>query len=141
MMMKLEYRFVQYVSFEHIIEIKKKLYYEALMAGQRDRYSEKERISQWIIFFLTSLIEVIKRLESKYALYSKLRTTLNPRQSHIVAYIKQQETAQLKEITASLPGSSRNTIKKDLALLVKEGFLLRTGQGRGTGYHIKEDTI
>ena len=111
------------------------------MAGQRERYSDRERISQWIIFFLTSLIEMIKRLESKYALYSKLRTALNPRQSHIVAYIKQHETAQIKEITASLVQISRNTIKKDLALLVKEGFLLRTGQGRGTRYHIKEKTL
>lgn len=141
MMMKMEYRFVQYISFEHIIETKKRMYYEALMAGQRDRYSDRERISQWIIFFLTSLIEMIKRLESKYALYSKLRTALNPRQSHIVTYIKQHRTAQIKEITASLVQASRNTIKKDLALLVREGFLLRTGQGRGARYHIQEDAV
>jgi len=37
---------------------------------------------------------------------------------------------------------SRNTLKKDLAYLVKEKLLLKTGERKGTRYHIlkKENT-
>jgi len=34
---------------------------------------------------------------------------------------------------------SRNTLKKDLQYLVKEGLVLTTGAGRGVKYHAKED--
>lgn len=89
-------------------------------------------------FFLKSLIKVTKRLAAKYEVYSKLKIALNTRQKQIVAYIKKQKTAQLREITDNVDHQSKNTIKKDLALLVKEGILLMTGRGRGVHYHIKE---
>jgi DeoR/GlpR family transcriptional regulator of sugar metabolism len=47
------------------------------------------------------------------------------------------KTVQLKELTDQLKNYSRNTLKKDLAYLVREGFLLRTGEGRGVQYHLK----
>jgi Fic family protein len=137
LLMKLDYRFVQYVSFEHVIESKKEAYYRALMDGQKNRYNEQERIDKWILFFLESLIELTKRLETKYDTYSKLKVVLNERQQQIVAYVKEKETVQIKEIDNSLENYSRNTIKKDLAYLVNEGILLKTGVGRGVRYHIK----
>lgn len=33
---------------------------------------------------------------------------------------------------------SRNTLKKDLQYLVREGLLLMTGSGRGSRYHYQE---
>lgn len=138
LLMKLDYRFVQYVSFEHVIESKKEAYYRALMDGQKNRYNEQERIDKWILFFLESLIELTKRLETKYDTYSKLKVVLNERQQQIVAYVKEKETVQIKEIENTLENYSRNTIKKDLAYLVNEGILLKIGAGRGVRYHIKE---
>jgi Fic family protein len=137
LLMKLDYRFVQYVSFEHVIESKKEAYYRALMDGQKNRYHEEERIDRWILFFLKNLIELTRRLEAKYDTYSKLKVVLNERQQQIVAYVKKKETVQIKEIESGLENYSRNTIKKDLAYLVNEGFLLKTGAGRGVRYHIK----
>ena len=139
LLLKLDYAFVQYVSFEHVIENKKDAYYRALRAGQQHRYSEQERIDKWILFFLECLVELTKRLESKYAVYSKLKLALSARQQQIVAYAKEHTTLQIREIVQSLKGYSRNTIKKDLAYLVKEGLLLKTGVGRGTRYHIKQE--
>jgi Fic family protein len=137
LLLKLDYQFIQYVSFEHVIESKKEAYYRALMDGQKNRYKKEERIDKWILFFLESLIVLTKRLEAKYETYSRLKLSLNERQQQIVAYVKEKETVQIKEIESTLENYSRNTIKKDLAYLVNEGILLKTGAGRGVRYHIK----
>ena len=108
------------------------------MDGQKNRFKEEERIDKWLIFFLESLIELTKRLSSKYEIYSKLKIALNERQQEIVAYVKAHETAQIKEIEQALGGYSRNTIKKDMTYLVNEGVLLRTGAGRGVRYYVKK---
>ncbi len=138
LLLKLDYKFIQYVSFEHVIEHKKENYYRALMDGQKNRYNEEERIDKWMMFFLDGLIELTKKLEAKYETYSKLKLVLNDRQQQIIAFVKEEKTTQIKAIEAELKNYSRNTIKKDLAYLVNENLLLKTGAGRGVKYHIKE---
>ena len=108
------------------------------MDGQKNRYKAEERIDKWVRFFLESLISLTQRLEVKYDIYSKLKVGLNDRQQQIVAYVKENETAQIGEIEASLKDYSRNTIKKDLAYLVNEGILLQKGAGRGVRYYLKK---
>jgi len=137
LLLKLDYQFIQYVSFEHVIENKKETYYRALMDGQKNRYNDEERIDKWMVFFLDSLIQLTQRLETKYEIYSKLKLVLNDRQQQIIAFVKEQKTAQIKQIEANLQNYSRNTIKKDLAYLVDESLLIKTGAGRGVKYHIK----
>ncbi len=136
--MKQDYRFIQYVSFENVIETRKEAYYRALMECQKNRYKENERIDSWILFFLECLIILSQRLEAKYETYSKLKTVLNERQQSVLEYIKEHKTAQVGEIESQLKNYSRNTLKKDLAFLVKEGLILKTGEGRGVRYHVKE---
>ena len=135
LLMKLDYKFIQYVSFENVIETKKEGYYRALIEGQKNRYREKEQIDSWIQFFLESLIVLTQRLEAKYETYSKLKTVLNERQQIVLEYIKEHKTAQVGGLGNQLKVYSRNTLKKDLAYLVKEGLLLKTGEGRGVRYH------
>jgi len=138
LLLKSDYRFVQYVSFERVIEGRKEAYYLALMDGQKNRYKDEERIDQWTLFFLECLIKLTKRLQAKYETYSKLKIALNERQQHIVTYVKEKEPVQINEIEKVLENYSRNTIKKDLAYLVNEGILLKIGAGRGVRYHIKK---
>lgn len=138
LLMKQDYKFIQYVSFENVIETRKEGYYRALMEGQKNRYQENERIDSWIVFFLECLIVLTQRLESKYATYSKLKTSLNERQQAVLEYIKERKNAQVGEIESQLKSYSRNTLKKDLAYLVKEDLILKTGEGRGVRYHVKE---
>ncbi|MDX9812598.1 MAG: DeoR family transcriptional regulator, partial [Bacteroidales bacterium] len=90
------------------------------------------------LFFLECLIILSQRLEAKYETYSKLKTVLNERQQSVLEYIKEHITAQVGEIESQLKTYSRNTLKKDLAFLVKEGLILKTGEGRGVRYHVKE---
>lgn len=139
LLLKFDYEFIQYVSFEHVIESKKEAYYRALMEGQKNRYKERERINNWVIFFLESLVILTKRLETKYETYSSLKIALNDRQQQIVAYVKEKENAQIGELASFLRNYSRNTLKKDLTYLVNENILLRTGAGRGVRYHLKKN--
>lgn len=137
LLMKLDYPFIQYVSFEHVIEDQKEQYYRALMDGQKNRYNNEERIDKWVLFFLDSMVTLTKRLQVKYDTYSKLKVGLNDRQQQIVAFIKENEPIQIKMLETKLSSYSRNTLKKDLAYLAEEGILLQTGAGRGVRYHLK----
>lgn len=137
LLLQCNYKFIQYISFEHVIEERKEEYYRALMEGQKDRYSGKEQIDQWVSYFLDSLIILTQRLEAKYETYNKLKTVLNDRQRKVLIFMKKKQTAQIGEIGEEI-SYSRNTLKKDLQYLVKEGLLLMTGSGRGTRYHYKE---
>jgi Fic family protein len=138
LLMQQEYEFVQYVSFEHIIEERKEQYYRALMDGQKNRYHESEKIDQWILFFLDCLITLIKRLEAKYEVYSKLSKDLNERQKNVLEFVKKQKKVQMSEVTEAFKDQSRNTLKKDMNYLVHEGLLLKTGDRKGTRYHYQE---
>jgi Fic family protein len=141
LLMKQDYRFIRYISFENVIETKKDGYYWALMEGQKNRYKENERIDSWILFFTECLIALTRRLEVKYETYSKLKTGLNDRQQSILEYLKEHKTAQVGELERQLKVTSRNTLKKDVAYLVKEGLILKTGEGRGVRYHALEKQI
>ena len=57
------------------------------MEAQRKRYTKKEKIDKWQIFFLNSLEILIKRLEEKYNIYNEKGGYLNERQKEIKEYI------------------------------------------------------
>jgi Fic family protein len=138
LLMKKDYLFIQYVSFENIIETRKDDYYRALMDGQKNRNTKKEKIDNWIFFFLDSIQTLIVRLEAKYKQYHKLEVRINERQQKIIDYFKISKLAQIGEIELSLKEYSRNTLKKDLSYLLREGIVLKTGEGRSYTYHLKK---
>lgn len=132
------YNYVQYISFEHVIESKKDEYYRALMHSQKDRYSKNEKIDGWLLFFLECMIELTERLNTKHQTYSTINIVLNDRQKTILNYIKEQGSTTIGAIVKALHPTSRNTIKKDLIFLLSEGLILRTGAGRGVQYHFMD---
>lgn len=138
MMVQQDYKFIQYVSFENVIETRKDDYYRALMDGQKNRGKAEERIDKWILFFMECMVILTQRLEAKYATYSQLEKGLNERQQKIIQLLKKNKKAQIKDIDKAFPDYSRNTLKKDIALLVNEGLVLKTGGGRGVTYHPKQ---
>lgn len=137
LLMQQNYKFIQYVSFENIIETRKDDYYRALMDGQKNRGKATERIDKWVLFFVDCIVILTQRLGATYAIYSKLEKGLNERQQKIIQFIKKQKKAQIKDIDKAFAKYSRNTLKKDIALLVNEGMLIKTGEGRGVIYHAK----
>jgi Fic family protein len=138
MLMQNGYQFVQYISFEHIIEQKKKEYYQALMDGQKNRYRELEKIDRWILFFLESLEILIKKLQVKFEGYTNKGGYLNNRQKEIVNCISGNQPVKLQDIISNLPGYSKNTIKSDLMYLKTENVIEQIGQYRGATYILKK---
>jgi len=136
LMMKQGYDFIQYISFDRIIETSRDEYYRVLMDGQQNRYKEKERISTWILYFMKSLITMTEGLNAKYEAFSKLKTALNKRQKLVLDFIMNNEPVQVGDVDKALVEYSRNTLKKDLAYLVDENILIQTGDRKGTRYHI-----
>jgi Fic family protein len=130
---------VEYVSFEHVIENRKDMYYRVLMETQKHRKTEKEKLDKWVIFFLDCLINLTEKLKVKYETYNNLETNTNARQKEVLTYIDQNKIVQVKDLVIDLSRYSRNTLKKDLQYLLKEGLILTTGSGRGVKYHAKED--
>lgn len=138
LLMQQGYEFVQYVSFEHIIEERKDNYYRALMDGQKNRYKKTEIIDKWVLFFMDCLVTLIQRLEAKYERYSKLKKDLNERQNQILSFIKKKKKVQVNEVEEAFKQYSRNTLKKDLTYLTNEGLIFKTGTLKGTRYHSEE---
>ncbi len=138
LLLKNDYLFIQYVSFENLIEQKKKTYYEALMDGQKDRYSENERVDKWMLFFLQSLEALIHRLEQKYDVFKTKGGYLNARQKIIKEFITNNQPIKLSDIVNSMPEISINTIKKDLQYMKAEQIIESIGERKGTIYILKE---
>lgn len=134
LMIKRDYKFIQYVSFENIIETRKEDYYRALMAGQTNRGKADERIDKWILFFMECMTILTQKLTVKYTIYNRIEKGLNERQQQILQLLKKYKKAQIKDIDEALPDYSRNTLKKDIALLVNEGMILKIGEGRAVTY-------
>ncbi len=138
LLLKNNYQFVQYVSFENLIEQKKKSYYEALMDGQKDRYTDTERINNWIIFFLSSLETLIQRLEQKYDVFKSKGGYLNDRQKRIKVFIEKEQPIKLNDLFKVFTDITIHTLKKDLQYLKNEQIIDSIGKNRGTIYMIKD---
>lgn len=138
LLLKQGYNFIEYVSFEHVIENRKDLYYQVLMETQKYRGTENEVLDRWVMFFLDCLMNTSEKLNRKYKTYSNLKVITNDRQKQVLAYIDTHKTIQVKDLERDVSEYSRNTLKKDLQYLVREGLILTTGAGRGVRYHAKE---
>jgi len=134
LLLKEGYGFAQYISLEHIIEERKKEYYQALMNGQKERGSEKEIINEWMLFFLSSLEKLIEKLEKKYGAYKAVGNYINERQHLILQFVDKNQPVKLADIDKAFPETSINTIKKDIQLLVQQKMIGKAGEKKGTVY-------
>lgn len=139
LMLKLDYSFVQYVSFEKVIEDRKKEYYHNLMECQKYRYSEEENLSSWIIFFLDCIENLIMRLQSNLnqkqtQAVIQSRPNVNPRQQQILEYLKTSHGLKISDLSLIFPNISRSTIKLDLQVLIAQDLVTTVGQAKGTYY-------
>lgn len=133
-----DYSFVQYISFENHIEQNKKAYYEALMTGQKNRGTDKERIAIWLIFFLESLKTLTEKLEQKYDVFKSKGGYLNERQRLIKDFITSNQPVKVSDLANQFPEIGLSTLKKDLHYLRSEQVLTMIGKGKGSVYVLTE---
>lgn len=138
LLLKSDYQFIQYVSFENLIEQKKKTYYEALMDGQKNRYSDSERINAWVLFFLDSMFALIERLEQKYDVFKTKGGYLNDRQKRIKEFIEKNQPIKLNDLVLAMSDITIHTLKKDLQYMKTEQIISSIGKNRGTIYGIRQ---
>ena len=134
LLMKNNYLFIQYVSFENLIEKSKKEYYQALMEGQKNRNIENENISKWSIYFLDKIYMLTKNLENKYDIFKSKGGYLNGRQKEIKKYIEKKQPVKISDISKKFIDITIHTIKKDLQYMKAEKMIKTIGVGKGTVY-------
>lgn len=134
-----DYFFIQYVSFENLIEKTKKEYYQALMEGQKNRNNENENISKWTLYFLDKLNILTQRLDAKYDVFKSKGGYLNERQKEIKEYLKENQPLKISDLAKRFDSININTIKKDLQYMKKEKMIKSIGKGKGTVYIIEND--
>lgn len=124
------YNWIQYVSFEHEIESRKKEYYMSLRTCQAQRPNED--ITEWIAFFLESLLNVQSKLEQKLAV-SEQQSNLSTKEKMVYSYILNYPGCKSSEVVAGL-NITKPTVKRILSDLIDKKLIVRYGRGAGITY-------
>ncbi|MEI6411673.1 MAG: Fic family protein [Bacteroidota bacterium] len=141
LLLKMNYDFIQYISFESLIEERKREYYRVLIDGQQKRGQVDEIIDQWVLFLLDSLLTITQRLTEKRNLYHSLKGYLNERQKQVLSIINDKKAVQMADLLKILPEIPHSTLKYDLKLLVERQLIAVVGKGRGVRYFILEEKV
>ena len=66
LLLKSQYHFSRYMPIERMLEERQADYFKVLTEGQRHRrrYTEREKISDWIIFFMECIEQAIQKLDA-----------------------------------------------------------------------------
>jgi Fic family protein len=133
LMLKNGYAYVPYSSLESIVEANKEAYYLALQHTQKAWQSQNPNWNPWLLFFLHCLQRQKQHLEMKLEKEKILSTSIPPLSMQILELLSSQGRLSISEI-AVLTQANRNTLKKSLAALVKENYIIKNGQGKATWY-------
>jgi len=130
------YTYVPYNSLESVIEANKEGYYLALRQTQGTIRTDAPNWQPWLLFFLRSLAEQVRRLEKKVELEKTVLATLPTLSLQIVEYARGHGRVTMAE-AVKLTGASRNTLKLHFRSLTGRGHLEQHGHGRGVWYALK----
>ena len=130
------YVYVPYSSLESVVEQSKEAYYLALRQTQGTIRSEAPNWQPWLMFFLRSLAEQVRRLNRKIDREKLVLATLPELSLQIVEFAREHGRVAMGD-AIRLTGASRNTLKQHLRALVERGHLEQQGGGRGVWYQIK----
>lgn len=132
LLLKSKYSWIQYVSFEHEIENNKKEYYKSLRNCQAQR--PNENITEWVVFFLNSLLNIQQKLEQKLN-FDGIESSLSPKEKMIYSFVMHNSGCKSGIIAEKFMIPSP-TIKKILAELVAKKLIQKHGRGAGTNYSV-----
>ena len=129
------YAYVLYSSLESVIEQSKETYYLALRQAQLTIRTESPNWQPWLVYFLRSLVEQVRRLEKKVEREKIVLAALPELSLRIVEFAREHGRVTIGE-AIKLTGSSRNTLKQHFRALVERGTLNQHGSGRGVWYDL-----
>ena len=138
MLLKNDYLFIQYVSFENVIELSKKEYYQALMEGQKNRNNDNENIAKWTLYFLRNIGVLTQKLDAKYDVFKSKGGYLSERQKAVKKFIMDNQPVKISDVSKAFGNISIHTLKKDLQYLNAERVITAVGKGKGTFYISEE---
>lgn len=130
------YAYVPYSSLESIIELNKEAYYLALRQTQGTIRTDAPNWQPWLVFFLRSLAEQVRRLEKKVEREKIVLAALPDLSLQIVEFAREHGRITIGD-AIKLTGVSRNTLKQHFRNLVERGHLDQHGSGRGVWYELK----
>ena len=130
------YAHVPYSSLESVIELNKEAYYLALRQTQGTIRTEAPYWQPWLVFFLRSLAEQVRRLEKKVEREKIVLAALPALSLQIVEFAREHGRVTMMD-AMKLTGSNRNTLKQHFRNLVEQGHLNQQGSGRGVWYELK----
>ena len=129
------YAYVPYSSLESVIELNKEAYYLALRQTQGLIRTDTQNWQPWLVFFLRSLADQVRRLEKKVEREKIVMTSLPEISLHIVEFVREHGRITIGN-AVKLTGVSRNTLKVHFRNLVEQGNLTQHGSGRGVWYEL-----
>lgn len=135
LMLKSGYLYVPYSSLESVIEASKEGYYLALQRTQKSWQNHRPDWTSWLLFFTQGLQRQKKHLEIKLEREKILLKKLPALSQQIVELLALHGRLGISEI-AALTEANRNTLKKALAKLVRENYIVKNGRGKASWYTI-----
>ena len=136
MLLQAGYAYVPYSSMESVIELNKEAYYLALRQTQGTIRTEAPNWQPWLVFFLRSLAEQVRRLEKKVEREKLVLASLPELSLQIVEFAREHGRVTIGDVI-KLTGASRNTLKAHFRNLVEHGHLSQQGSGRGVWYELR----
>jgi Fic family protein len=130
------YAYVPYSSLKSVIELNKEAYYLALRQTQGSIRTDAPNWQPWLVFFLRSLAEQVRRLEKKVEREKIVLAALPELSLQIVEFAREHGRVTIGA-AIKLTGVSRNTLKQHFRNLVERGHLNQQGSGRGVWYELK----
>ena len=129
------YAYVPYSSLESVIEQNKEAYYLALRQTQATIRTDAPNWQPWLLFFLRSLAEQVRRLNKKVEREKLVLAPLPELSLQIVEFAREHGRVTMGDLIR-LSGASRNTLKQHFRALVEQGHLNQHGSGRGVWYEL-----
>ena len=135
LLMQTGYAYVPYSSLESVIELNKEGYYLALRQTQGTIRTQEPNWQPWLVFFLRSLAEQVRRLEKKVEREKIVLATLLELSLQIVEFAREHGRVTMAD-AVKLTEANRNTLKQHFRNLVARGHLQQRGSGRGVWYEL-----
>lgn len=132
LLLKNNYNWIQYISFEYEIESRKQEYYRVLRSCQAAR--PNENVSEWLTFYFDAIKNIQKLLMDKLTI-DGAEEQLAPREKSIYVFIKSNSGCKSGQIAKSL-NMTNPTVKRLLLSLTKRNLITRHSAGRSTNYTV-----